>query len=101
MRKRDSELHSYLGTNCPQVPMMTNGKKRKTLAGNVKQIFRLIQSIPSQKAEPFKQWLANVGYERLQEIQDSSLSVDRARQNWKDKGRSEKWVQQRMMGQFL
>jgi hypothetical protein len=81
--------------------MITNRKKRKTLAGNVKQIFRLIQSIPSQKAEPFKQWLANVGYERLQEIQNPSLSVDRARQNWKDKGRSEKWVQQRMMGQFL
>ena len=101
MRKRDSELHSYIGTNCPQVPMITNGKKRKTLAGNVEQIFRLIQSIPSPKAEPFKQWLAKVGYERLQEIQDPSLSVDRARQNWKDKGRSEKWVQQRMTGQFL
>jgi hypothetical protein len=79
--------------------MITNGKKRKTLAGNVEQIFRLIQSIPSPKAEPFKQWLAKVGYERLQEIQDPSLSVDRARQNWKDKGRSEKWVQQRMTGQ--
>lgn len=99
MRKRDSELHSYIGTNCPQVPMITNGKKRKTLAGNVEQIFRLIQSIPSPKAEPFKQWLAKVGYERLQEIQDPSLSVDRARQNWKDKGRSEKWIQQRMTGQ--
>lgn len=101
MRKRDSELHSYLGTNCPQVGMITNRKKRKTLAGNVEQIFRLIQSIPSQKAEPFKQWLAKVGYERLQEIQDPSLSIDRARQKWKDKGRSEKWVQQRMTGQFL
>jgi prophage antirepressor-like protein len=101
MRKRDSELHSYLGTNCPQVGMITNRKKHKTLAGNVEQIFRLIQSIPSPKAEPFKQWLAKVGYERLQEIQDPSLSIDRDRQNWKDKGRSEKWVQQRMTGQFL
>jgi DNA-damage-inducible protein D len=55
MRKRDSELHSYIGTNCPQVPMITNGKKRKTLAGNLEQRFRLIQSIPSQKAEPFTQ----------------------------------------------
>jgi DNA-damage-inducible protein D len=99
MRRRDLELNSYLGTNCPQVAMMTNGKKRKILAGNVEQIFRLIQSIPSTKAEPFKQWLARVGYERLQEIQDPGLSMDRARENWKNKGRSEKWIQQRMMGQ--
>ena len=73
-------------------------KKFKTLAGNVEQIFRLIQSNPSPKAEPFKQWLAKVGYERLQEIQDPSLSIDRARQNWKNKGLSEKWIQQRMTG---
>jgi prophage antirepressor-like protein len=99
MRKRDTELHSYIGTKCPQVEMLSNGKNRKTLAGNVEQIFRLIQSIPSPKAEPFKQWLAKVGYERLQEIQDPSLSMDRARENWKNKGRSEKWIQQRMMGQ--
>ena len=57
IRKRDSELGSYIGTNCPQVGMLTNGKNRKTLAGNVKDVFRLIQSIPSPKAEPFKQWL--------------------------------------------
>ena len=99
MRKRDTELNNYIGTNCPQVAMLSNGKKRNTLAGNVEQIFRLIQSIPSPKAEPFKQWLAKVGYERLQEIQDPSLSMDRARENWKNKGRSEKWIQQRMMGQ--
>ena len=99
MRKRDTELNAYLGTNCPQVAMLTNGKNRNTLAGNVEQIFRLIQSIPSPKAEPFKQWLAKVGYERLQEIQDPSLSMDRARENWKNKGRSEKWIQQRMTGQ--
>ncbi len=99
MRKRDLELHAYIGTNCPQVAMLTNGKNRQTLAGNVEQIFRLIQSIPSSKAEPFKQWLAKVGYERLQEIQDPSLSMDRARENWKNKGRSEKWIQQRMTGQ--
>ena len=99
MRKRDTELNTYIGTNCPQVAMLSNGKKRNTLAGNVEQIFRLVQSIPSPKAEPFKQWLAKVGYERLQEIQDPSLSMDRARENWKNKGRSEKWIQQRMMGQ--
>ena len=99
MRKRDTELNTYIGTNCPQIAMLSKGKKRNTLAGNVEQIFRLVQSIPSPKAEPFKQWLAKVGYERLQEIQDPSLSMDRARENWKNKGRSEKWIQQRMMGQ--
>ena len=99
MRKRDPELNAYIGTNCPQVAMLTNGKSRKTLAGNVEQVFRLIQAIPSPKAEPFKQWLAKVGYERLQEIQDPSLSMDRARENWKNKGRSDKWIQQRMTGQ--
>jgi len=87
-------------TNCNRLKMVAeDGKMRITDVGNVEQIFRLIQSIPSQKAEPFKQWLAKVGYERLQEIQDPSLSMDRARENWKNKGRSEKWIQQRMTGQ--
>ncbi len=100
VRKRDPELHSYLGTNCPQVAMRTeSGVMRKTLAGNVEHIFRLIQSIPSPKAEPFKQWLAKVGYERLQEMQDPAQSLDRARENWQKMGRSDKWIQQRMMGQ--
>lgn len=99
LRKRDTELGTYLGTNCPQVEMLSNGKKRKTLAGNAKDIFRLIQSIPSPKAEPFKQWLAKVGYERMQEINDPSQSIDRARENWQKLGRSEKWIQQRMTGQ--
>jgi prophage antirepressor-like protein len=99
LRKRDSELGIYLGTNCPQVEMLSNGKKRKVLAGNAKNIFRLIQSISSPKAEPFKQWLAKVGYERMQEINDPSQSIDRARENWQKIGRSEKWIQQRMTGQ--
>ena len=68
LRKRDVELGNYLGTNCPHVEMITNtGKLRKTLSGNVQNILRLIQSIPSPKAEPFKIWLAKVGYERMQE----------------------------------
>jgi len=99
LRKRDPELGSYLGTNCPQIGMQTNGKIRKTLSGTVRDIFRIIQSIPSPKAEPFKQWLAKVGYERMQEIQDPAMSVDRARENWQQLGRSEKWIQQRMTGQ--
>ena len=99
LRKRDADLGIYLGTNCPQVEMLSNGKKRKILAGTVENILRIVQSIPSPKAEPFKQWLAKVGYERLQEIADPSQSIDRARENWKQLGRSEKWIQQRMMGQ--
>ncbi len=99
LRKRDPDLASYLGTNCPQVEMLTNGKLRKTLGGTVQDILRLIQAIPSPKAEPFKQWLAKVGYERMQEISDPSQSIDRARENWHKLGRSEKWIQQRMTGQ--
>lgn len=99
LRKRDSELGAYLGTNCPQVEMLTNGKNRKTLGGTVQDILRLIQSIPSPKAEPFKQWLAKVGYERMQEIADPAQGLDRARENWQKLGRSEKWIQQRMTGQ--
>jgi hypothetical protein len=76
-----------------------DGKFYKTDVGNVELIFRIIQSIPSPKAEPFKQWLSKVGYERLQEIQDPSLSMDRARESWQKMGRSEKWIQQRMTGQ--
>ncbi len=87
-------------TNCNQLKLEAeDGKLRLTDVGNVEDIFRLIQSIPSPKAEPFKQWLAKVGYERLLEIQDPSLSMDRARENWQKMGRSEKWIQQRMTGQ--
>jgi len=100
LRKRDSDLNSYLGTNCPLVEMETaSGVKRKTLGGSAQHIFRLVQSIPSPKAEPFKQWLAKVGYERMQEIQDPEMGLDRARENWQRLGRSEKWIQQRMTGQ--
>jgi hypothetical protein len=100
LRKRDIELGAYIGTNCPQVEMVTEtGKKRKTLGGSVQHILRLVQSIPSPKAEPFKQWLAKVGYERLQDMSDPARSLDRAREYWQQHGRSEKWIQQRMMGQ--
>ena len=76
-----------------------DGKNRETDAADTKTLLRIIQSIPSPKAEPFKQWLAKVGYERMQEIQDPAQSLDRARENWQKLGRSEKWIQQRMMGQ--
>ena len=87
-------------TSCNRLKMEAeDGKLRLTDVGNVEDIFRLIQSIPSPKAEPFKQWLAKVGYERLQEINDPGQSIDRARENWQKLGRSEKWIQQRMTGQ--
>jgi DNA-damage-inducible protein D len=100
LRKRDPELNAYLGTNCPQVAMRNqDGKNRITLAGSVEHILRFVQSIPSPKAEPFKLWLAKVGYERMQEMADPAQSLDRARENWQKMGRSEKWIQQRMTGQ--
>jgi hypothetical protein len=100
LRKRDAELGSYLGTNCPQVVMPSeSGVMRKTLAADVPTLLRLIQSIPSPKAEPFKRWLAKVGHERMQELADPAQSLDRARENWHKLGRSAKWIQQRMTGQ--
>ena len=102
LRKRDTELGIYIGTNCPQVEMMTqSGKKRMTLSGNIEQIFRIIQSIPSKKAEPFKIWLAKVGHERIEEITNPEKALNRSRDYWKKLGRSEKWIQQRMMGQEI
>jgi len=100
LRKRDQEIGNYIGTNCPQVEVLTEtGKLRKTLCGNVENVLRLIQSIPSPKAEPFKLWLAKVGYERMQEMADPELALNRSREYWQSHGRSEKWIQQRMMGQ--
>jgi hypothetical protein len=100
MLTRDEQLKNNWGTICTLVEMKAaDGKTRKIQAAQTEHILRLIQSIPSPKAEPFKQWLAKVGYERLQEIQDPSLSMDRARENWQKMGRSEKWIQQRMTGQ--
>jgi len=76
-----------------------DGKMRLTDVANTEQVLRIIQSIPSSKAEPFKQWLAKTGYERMKEITDPEQSLDRARENWQKLGRSEKWIQQRMTGQ--
>ncbi len=76
-----------------------DGKKRETDTADTETLLRIIQSIPSPKAEPFKQWLAKVGFERMQEIANPEQSIDRARENWQKLGRSEKWIQQRMTGQ--
>ena len=99
MRKRDKELATYLGTNCPQVEMLTDtGKKRKTLAANVQALFRIIQSIPSPKAEPFKLWLAKVGYERVQEIENPELAQERMKELYEQKGYPKDWIDKRLRG---
>lgn len=89
-----------LSTICRQFKLKAaDGKMRATDLADTEALLRIIQSIPSPKAEPFKQWLAKVGYERMQEIADPSQSINRARDNWQQLGRSEKWIQQRMTGQ--
>lgn len=98
MRKRDEQLATYLGTNCPQVAMMgTSGKKRKVLAATVEQILRIIQSIPSPKAEPFKLWLAQVGRERIEETIDPEQAIDRALETYQKKGYDADWIHQRIL----
>jgi DNA-damage-inducible protein D len=89
-----------LSTVCRQLKMKAaDGKMRETDVAETQVLLRIIQSIPSPKAEPFKQWLAKIGYERMKEIADPEQSLDRARENWQKLGRSEKWIQQRMTGQ--
>ena len=87
-------------TNCHQLKLQADdGKMRKTDVADIKTIFRIIQSVPSNKAEPIKQWLAKVGQERVKEMADPSTAIDRARETYKKLGRSDKWIQQRMTGQ--
>ena len=89
-----------LSTICRQLKMKApDGKMRETDCADVQGLLRIIQSVPSPKAEPFKQWLARVGYERIQDMSDPARSLDRAREYWQQHGRSGKWIQQRMMGQ--
>ena len=91
---------SQLVTNCYQLKMTAqDGKQRLTDVATAETLLRLVQSIPSPKAEPIKLWLAKVGYERMQEIADPALSLNRARETWQQHGRSDKWIQQRMTGQ--
>lgn len=97
MRKREPELALYIGTNCPQILMTTpSGRKRKTLAGTAEHVFRIIQSIPSKKAEPFKQWMAQVAAERLNQMQDPELNFDQAYSDYRRLGYSDKWINQRL-----
>lgn len=97
LRKRDVLLGEFLGTNCPQVEMLTpTGKKRRTLAATTEQLLRIIQSIPSPKAEPFKVWLAQVGRERIEETIDPELSIERALETYLRKGYTREWINQRL-----
>ena len=97
MRKRELELGLYIGTNCPQILMTTSsGRKRKTLAGTAEHVFRIIQSIPSKKAEPFKQWMAQVAAERLEQMQDPELNFEQAYSDYRRLGYSDKWINQRL-----
>lgn len=97
LRKRDPELGTFLGTNCPQVEMLTfTGKKRLTLASDLQGIFRIIQSIPSKKAEPVKQWLAQLGEQRIDQIIDPELTFQMAVEDYRRQGYSDKWINERM-----
>ena len=95
-----SEDGAELSTICRQLKLpAADGKQRLTDVATVESLLRIVQSIPSPKAEPIKLWLAKVGYERMQEMADPALSLDRARQTWQQHGRSDKWIAQRMTGQ--
>lgn len=97
LRNRDKELNSKWGTICTPVQMTAkDGKQRKINAANTAGILRIIQSIPSKKAEPFKIWLARVGAERLNEIADPELTIQRALSTYRKKGYSESWINQRL-----
>lgn len=100
LKNRLAKEGSQLVTDCNQLKMTaSDGKQRLTDAATAETLLRLVQSVPSPKAEPIKRWLAKVGYERMQELADPAQAVDRARATWQQHGRSEKWIQQRMLGQ--
>lgn len=100
LKNRLSKEGSESVTKCNRLKLpAADGKRYLTDVATAETLLRLVQSVPSPKAEPIKLWLAKVGYERLQEMADPARSLDRARETWKKHGRSEKWVQQRMTGQ--
>ena len=100
LKGRLAKEGSQLVTNCYQLKMAADdGKQRLTDVANAETLLRLVQSVPSPKAEPIKLWLAKVGYERMQEMADPARALERARATWQKHGRSDKWIQQRMTGQ--
>jgi hypothetical protein len=100
LKERLGKEGSQSVTNCHRLKLpAADGKNYLTDVATAETLLRLVQSVPSPKAEPIKLWLAKVGYERMQEMADPALSLDRARATWQQHGRSEKWIQQRMTGQ--
>ena len=98
MRRRDEELSKGWGQIATPLLIQTEGGIQKLNCANFEGIFRIIQSIPSPKAEPFKRWLAKVGFERIQEIENPELTTKRTRALYKLKGYSEEWIEKRMRG---
>lgn len=102
LRQRDAVLNFNWGTICTPVEMIAaDGKKRKIQAANVKGLLRIIQSIPSPKAEPFKQWLAQVGYERILEIENPELAQERMKALYEQKGYPKDWIDKRIRGMAI
>jgi len=100
LKERLNKEGSESVTNCHRLKLpAADGKNYLTDVATAETLLRLVQSIPSPKAEPIKLWLAKAGYERMQELADPALSLDRARQTWQQHGRSDKWIQQRLTGQ--
>jgi DNA-damage-inducible protein D len=100
LKERLGKEGSQSVTNCHRLKLpAADGKSYLTDVATAETLLRLVQSVPSPKAEPIKLWLAKVGYERMQEMADPGLSLNRARETWQKHGRSEKWIQQRMTGQ--
>lgn len=98
LKQRLKEEGNELVTNCHQLKMTAaDGKKRFTDVATTEQLFRIIQSIPSPKAEPFKLWLAQVGRERIEETIDSEMAIDRALETYQKKGYSDEWIHQRIL----
>ncbi|MBT6120826.1 Bro-N domain-containing protein [bacterium] len=98
MRRRDDELSKGWGQIATPLSVETTGGKQKLNCANTEGMFRIIQSIPSKKADPFKKWLAKVGYERIQEIEDPELAIKRTRALYRIKGYSEEWIERRVQG---
>lgn len=98
MKRRDSVLAEGWGQIVTPLAIDTAGGKQKVNCANVKGVFRIIQSIPSPKAEPFKQWLAQVGYERVLEIENPELAQDRMKELYEQKGYSKDWIDKRLRG---
>ncbi len=99
LKKREEKVGVELYTNCVRLKLpASDGKLRLTDCANTKSLFRIIQSIPSKKAEPFKQWLAKVGNERIQEIEDPELAQKRMKEIYKAKGYSDDWIEKRVRG---